>query len=114
MVATVTGDSWWRTTPAVGATLHPPHCWPPADGLSHLQEVAERRGLILPSPDSKGSTWDFLRGGFGPDVQYIDAALQHVFSKVRLWGSATPLARLGIGPVVSLTCACTAGSALQQ
>ncbi len=54
-----------------------------ADGLSHLLGLAEQHGLILLSPDSKGSTWDFLRDGFGPDVAYINTALQHVFSSVR-------------------------------
>ena len=55
-----------------------------ADGQSHMTDLAERHGLILVSPDSKGSTWDFLRDGFGPDVAYIDAALQHVFGQVEL------------------------------
>lgn len=41
---------------------------------------------MLWAPALQGSTWDFLRGGFGPDVEYIDKALQYCFTKVRLGG----------------------------
>ncbi|GAB4822592.1 hypothetical protein N2152v2_009638 [Parachlorella kessleri] len=54
------------------------------NGLSHLTDLAEQHGLILVSPDSKGSTWDFLRDGFGPDVAYTDTALKHVFGQYNI------------------------------
>jgi phospholipase/carboxylesterase len=47
--------------------------------LMLLAELTEAHGLILLVPDSRSSSWDFLRGGFGPDVQFIDRALEHVF-----------------------------------
>lgn len=31
-------------------------------------------------PDSRGRTWDMIRGGFGPDVAFLDRALSSVFS----------------------------------
>lgn len=45
-----------------------------------LGDLSETHGLVLLAPDSRGSSWDFLRGGFGPDVAFIDRALEHVFA----------------------------------
>ena len=47
--------------------------------LMLLADLAEAHGLILLVPESRASSWDCLRGGFGPDVQFIDRALGHVF-----------------------------------
>jgi phospholipase/carboxylesterase len=33
-------------------------------------------------PDSRDATWDGIRGGFGPDVTFIDRALARVFERV--------------------------------
>jgi hypothetical protein len=45
-----------------------------------LDTLDAQRCLLL-VPESRGSSWDMIRGGFGPDVKYIDAALQHVFGR---------------------------------
>jgi len=47
-------------------------------------ERAEARGMILLAPDSRGSTWDLVRGRFGPDVEFLDHALQHTFERCRI------------------------------
>ncbi|MDP1846583.1 MAG: hypothetical protein Q8K79_02235 [Solirubrobacteraceae bacterium] len=46
-----------------------------------LADVTEAHGLVLLVPESRASSWDFLRGGYGPDVGYIDRALAHVFAR---------------------------------
>jgi phospholipase/carboxylesterase len=46
-----------------------------------LADVTEEHGLVLLVPESRASSWDFLRGGYGPDVEYIDRALGHVFER---------------------------------
>ena len=38
----------------------------PPGGLHHLIEHADEYGTILPTPTSRSSTWDMLRGGYGP------------------------------------------------
>ena len=38
-------------------------------------------GMILVSPQSQSSSWDVIRGGYGPDVQVMDKALQSVFER---------------------------------
>ena len=50
-------------------------------GLRRLQELADRAGLIVLVPDSRGRSWDVVRGGFGPDVDFIDRALELVFAR---------------------------------
>jgi phospholipase/carboxylesterase len=42
-------------------------------------DAAEKYGLLLLACDSRGSTWDAVRGSFGPDVTFLDRALEQVF-----------------------------------
>jgi len=46
-----------------------------------LQPLTDATGTIVLAPDSRGTSWDILRGGFGPDINFIDSALTHVFSR---------------------------------
>ena len=51
-------------------------------GLGRLQSLADAAGLILLAPDSRGVTWDVaLSGGFGPDAEFVDRALDVVFTR---------------------------------
>lgn len=43
--------------------------------------LADRRGTVLLAPDSRGDTWDVIRGGYGPDVAFIEESLEAVFSR---------------------------------
>jgi phospholipase/carboxylesterase len=45
-----------------------------------LAAEAARRGLLVLAPDSRGTTWDVIRGGYGPDVDFLDEALAAVFA----------------------------------
>lgn len=45
---------------------------------------AEAHGIIVLAPDSRDTTWDLVRGGFGNDVAFLDAALIHVFERCRV------------------------------
>ncbi len=49
---------------------------------AELLQSAEQSGTIVLAPDSRGPTWDVLMGGFGPDVDFLDAALDRVFGLV--------------------------------
>lgn len=50
-------------------------------GLEPFLAGADDAGLLLVGVDSRGPTWDLIRGGFGVDVAFIDAALDRVFSR---------------------------------
>ena len=47
--------------------------------LDLMATHAERHGIIVLAPESRGSTWDVIRGGYGPDVAFIDRALTAIF-----------------------------------
>jgi len=49
-------------------------------------------GVAVLAPDSRGPTWDAIRYDFGPDVEFIDRALERVFATV-----AVDPARVAIG-----------------
>ena len=62
-------------------------------GLSPLQPLADEAGVLLLSPDSRDRTWDVIvKGGYGPDADFIDRALAHTFARY-----AVDPKRLGIG-----------------
>lgn len=50
-------------------------------GLAPYHDLADEAGLILLAPDSRRQTWDLLMGGYGPDVAYVDAALDQTFAR---------------------------------
>ena len=51
-------------------------------GLSPFLGLAEGAGLVLLAPESRGNTWDVLVGGYGPDVRFIDRALELAFGRL--------------------------------
>ncbi|HYN98923.1 MAG TPA: phospholipase, partial [Actinomycetota bacterium] len=50
-------------------------------GIDPFLALADEAGLLLLAPDSRRATWDVILGDFGPDVQFIDRALRHVFER---------------------------------
>jgi phospholipase/carboxylesterase len=60
--------------------------------LRRLGAAADAAGVAVLAPDSRGSTWDAVGGGFGRDVTFVDSALERVFETV----SVDP-ARMAIG-----------------
>ena len=49
--------------------------------LGILQHAADAEGFILVAPESRGPTWDVIRGDYGPDVRFLDQALSWVFER---------------------------------
>jgi predicted esterase len=58
----------------------------------HFAKAAEARGILLLAPESRGRTWDVIEGGYGPDVAFLDRALEAVFAAFPVDGD-----RIGIG-----------------
>jgi phospholipase/carboxylesterase len=52
-----------------------------AQMLDLLAAPAEEHGVLILAPESRASTWDVIRGGFGLDVEFIDQALEQVFGR---------------------------------
>ena len=57
-----------------------------------LRELVDDTGIIVLAPDSRLQTWDMLVGGWGPDIAFIDQALERTFSRY-----AVDANRLAIG-----------------
>jgi phospholipase/carboxylesterase len=55
-------------------------------------KLADELGFVVLAPDSRGRTWDVIHGHFGPDVLFLDEALEHAFAQV-----AVDPKRLAIG-----------------
>ena len=60
--------------------------------LEHLGSFAREVGVAVLAPDSRRSSWDAIRGGFGPDVSFVSRALERTFEIV----SVDP-ARVSVG-----------------
>jgi phospholipase/carboxylesterase len=53
-------------------------------GISHFLRLADTAGVVLLAPESRGRTWDVLVDGYGPDVEFIDRALEWAFDRLAL------------------------------
>jgi predicted esterase len=51
-------------------------------GFYPLRSLADAANLLILSPASRVSTWDVIRGEYGPDVAVIDRALAAAFDRV--------------------------------
>jgi phospholipase/carboxylesterase len=50
--------------------------------VSYSYAIADELGIIVLAPDSRHqATWDMLVGGFGPDVEFIGAALKDTYAR---------------------------------
>jgi len=53
-------------------------------GIFHFLHLADVAGVVLLAPESRGRTWDVLVDGYGPDVEFIDRALEWTFARLML------------------------------
>ena len=60
--------------------------------VSSLFSVGEDFGVILLIPESRGPTWDAVRGRYGPDIEFLDRALRYTFERCNV-----DARRIGIG-----------------
>ena len=60
--------------------------------LRRIGPAADEAGVVVVAPDSRGTTWDAIRGNFGDDVEFLNRVLDHVFAHV-----AVDPARIAIG-----------------
>lgn len=61
-----------------GATMRP------ESQLALFREMAEEKGIALLAVKSLDYTWDAIRADYGPDIAFIDRALQEAFARVRV------------------------------
>ena len=49
--------------------------------LDILTGLAEAERFLLLAPDSRGATWDIILDEYGPDVAFVDQAMERVFTE---------------------------------
>jgi phospholipase/carboxylesterase len=65
------------------------------------RDVGEGVAVLL--PESRGWTWDFVHGDFGPDLRFIDAALERTFAMVPVDSRRIALAGFSAGGAMALS-----------
>jgi phospholipase/carboxylesterase len=60
--------------------------------LRRIGPAADQAGVAILAPDSRGTTWDAIRGELGEDVAFLNRALESVFARL-----AVDPARVAIG-----------------
>jgi phospholipase/carboxylesterase len=78
-------------------------------GISHFLDLADEAGVILLAPESRGRTWDVLVGGYGPDVEFIERALEQTFDRLAVDGDKLAVAGFSDGASYSLSIGLTNG-----
>jgi phospholipase/carboxylesterase len=51
-------------------------------GLVKFCDNAAKQGIAVAVPESRGLTWDRIRGSFGPDIAFLDRVLGYTFDRV--------------------------------
>jgi phospholipase/carboxylesterase len=52
--------------------------------LRRVGSAADAAGVAVLAPDSRDSTWDAIRSGFGADIAFLDRALARTFERVAI------------------------------
>lgn len=60
--------------------------------LRRIGPAADAANVAVLAPDSRGTTWDAIRGTFGEDIAFLNRALEWVFARV-----AVDPSRLAVG-----------------
>jgi predicted esterase len=79
-----------------------------------IGSAAEEAGLCVLLPESRGSTWDAILGGFGPDVAFIDRALARTFELVNVDETRLAIGGFSDGASYALTLGLPNGSLFRR
>src|ERR687893_1014123 len=79
-------------------------------GISHFLHLADEVGVVLLAPESRGRTWDVLVGGYGPDVEFIDRALEQTFDRLAVDAEKLAVAGFSDGASYALSIGLTNGN----
>jgi phospholipase/carboxylesterase len=77
-------------------------------------DLAEELGVVVVAPDSREVTWDIASGEPGPDLQFIDRALQSVFARVAVDSHRFGIAGFSDGASYALSLGLTNGDVVSH
>jgi predicted esterase len=64
---------------------------------------ADAKGFVMLAPDSREATWDAIRSGFGPDIDFINKALAATFERVNVDPARMAIAGFSDGATYALS-----------
>jgi phospholipase/carboxylesterase len=82
--------------------------------LRPFRQLADDAGLVLLAPESRGTTWDAIRGDYGPDIAFIDRALTRVFQHVAIDASRLTIEGFSDGATYAIGVGLTNGDLFQR
>ena len=69
-----------------------------------LQTIADQLGIIVLAPESQASdSWDILEGAYGPDIEFIDHALEITFGRFTIDANRVAVAGFSDGASYALS-----------
>lgn len=71
--------------------------------LRRLGAAADEAGVAVLAPDSRESTWDAIQGDLGPDVTFLNRALERVFETVSVDATRVSVGGFSDGATYALT-----------
>jgi predicted esterase len=82
--------------------------------LRPFRELADDAGLVLLAPESRGTTWDAIRGSYGADIAFIDRALAWTFQHVAIDPTRLTIEGFSDGATYALGVGLTNGDLFQR
>lgn len=73
-----------------------------SDSFRYLFPLAKQFGVVILALDARHNTWDGIDSPFGPDVEFIDAALKYTFQRVSIDPQRVGLGGLSDGAAYAL------------
>jgi predicted esterase len=65
--------------------------------------MADEHGFVILAPDSRATSWDAIRGDFGPDVEFVSAAIAATFDRVNVDAARMAIAGFSDGATYALS-----------
>ena len=80
-----------------------------SEGLETFCEAAAKEGIAVAVPESRGLTWDRIKGHFGPDIDFLERVLAYVFERLAVDPQHLAVAGFSDGGSYSLSVGLTNG-----
>jgi phospholipase/carboxylesterase len=77
--------------------------------LTKYCENAAKEGIAVVVPDSRGPTWDRIKGAFGPDIAFLDRVLEYTFDRLTIDPQHVAIAGFSDGASYALSVGLTNG-----
>jgi phospholipase/carboxylesterase len=74
-----------------------------------LFPMADDLGIIVLATDSRGRTWDGIRDGFGPDIEFLNRALEYTFDRCAIDKSRVAIGGFSDGATYGLSVGLSSG-----